>query len=213
MRITAVSVGMPRTIRYAGKDISTGIFKSPVSGPVAATMFNLEGDGQADLSVHGGRDKAIYAYPQEHYATWAAELGRDFLEPAQIGENLAVSGMTEESVIIGSRYRFGSVVAVVAQPSLPCFKLGIRLNDDRFPNRLLSSGRLGFYLRVEQEGSLQEGDSIELLEQPRHDISIRSLWQTVFSGNDDAVAAQLALDSLPFIDAGWIRRLKRISQS
>jgi MOSC domain-containing protein YiiM len=204
---------MPRTIRHAGKDISTGIFKSPVSGPVAATLLNLDGDGQADLSVHGGRDKAIYAYPHEHYATWAAELGRDSLEPAQFGENLTVSGMTEESVVIGSRYRFGSVVAVVAQPRLPCFKLGIRINDDAIPNRLLQSGRLGFYLRVEQEGSLQEGDSIELLEQPEHGISVSGLWQTVFGGENDAAAAQRAIELLPYIDAGWVRRLKRISST
>ena len=204
---------MPRIVRHAGKDITTGIFKSPVSGPLAATLFNLEGDGQADLTVHGGRDKAIYAYSHEHYATWAAELGRKSLEPAQFGENLTVSGMMEDSVIIGSRYRFGNVVAVVAQPRLPCFKLGIRINDDEFPNRLLSSGRLGYYLRVEQEGNLQAGDAIELLEQPRHGISVLTLWQIVFGDDKDAAAARHALDSLPYIDAGWIRRLKRISQT
>lgn len=213
MQITEVCTGLPRTVHHKGKTVTTGIFKSPVSGPVHAGFNNLAGDGQADLSVHGGRDKAIYVYSQEHYASWARELGRKTLELSQFGENLTVSGLTEESVTVGDRYRFGGVVAIVAQPRLPCFKLGIRMSDDDFPNRFLLSGRLGFYLRVEQEGTLQKGDSIELLHRPSHGITVRKLWQTVFGGDDDPAAAQHALDSLPYIDAGWIRRLKRIASA
>jgi MOSC domain-containing protein YiiM len=213
VRIVDVCVGLPTSVRYRGKATTTGIFKRPVAGHVRAGFFNLEGDGQADLSVHGGRDKAMYAYSQEHYAAWANELGRKELEPSQFGENLTVRGMTEDSVIVGDRYRFGCVYATVTQPRLPCFKLGIRLDDDEFPNRLLASGRLGFYLRVEEEGTLQRGDSIELLERPQHGISVMTLWQSVFGGGSDASTAQYTLDSLPDLDAGWIRRLKRIASA
>jgi len=211
MNIVEVCVGEPGTVYHGRKKVSTGIIKSPIDGKVFAGFSNLVGDGQADLSVHGGRDKAIYVYPHEHYAVWARELGHANLEPAQFGENLTVTDMIEESVVIGDRYRFGDVVATVAQPRLPCFKLGIRLGDKAFPNRFLASGRLGFYLRVERQGTLQKGDSIELLYRPDHGISVQGLWQIVFGENRDVQAAQQALHSLPLIDGGWVRRLKQIT--
>lgn len=211
MNIVEVCVGAPRALRHGDREITTGIFKSPVEKKVHAKLLNLAGDRQADLSVHGGRDKAIYVYPIEHYEYWKSELGVATLEPAQFGENLTVSGMTEESVLIGARYRFGDVVATVAQPRLPCFKLGIRTGDDAFPNRFLQSGRLGFYLRIEQEGTLQKGDSIELLHRPDHGITVHGLWLSVFGELKDGQAAQRALENLTHIDDGWIRRLKRIA--
>jgi len=211
VKIVEVCVGEPRTVRHGRKEVTTGIFKTPVSGKVHAGLLNLAGDRQADLSVHGGRDKALYVYPHEHYRYWAGELGKSSLEPAQFGENLTVTGMTEETVVIGNQYRLGDVVATVAQPRLPCFKLGIRVGDDAFPKRFLASGRLGFYLRVEQQGTLQKGDSIELLQRPDHGISVQALWQTVFDDNRDRAFAQKALDALPLIDAGWVRRLKLIA--
>jgi MOSC domain-containing protein YiiM len=213
MKIVEVCVGMPKRVRHGRKDVVTGIFKSPVAGPVLAGLQNLDGDRQADLSVHGGRDKSLYAYPVEHYVSWASEMGVDALEPSQFGENLTVSGMTERTVIIGDRYRIGNAVATVTQPRLPCFKLGIRMADDDFPNRLLTSGRLGFYLRVEEQGTLQKGDGIELLQRPDHGISVFDLWHMVFKAEPVADQAQRAMDSLPHIDAGWIRRLKRICDS
>jgi MOSC domain-containing protein YiiM len=209
--ITELCVGLPKPVTHERKTVMTGIFKSPLSGPVHAGLLHLDGDGQADLSVHGGRDKAIYVYPVEHYAVWAKELGRPGLEPSQFGENLTVRGMTENSVVIGDRYRLGSVIATVTQPRLPCFKLGIRMNDEEFPHRFLHSGRLGFYLRVEQQGILQKGDEIERLHRPSHGISIFHLWHAVFVSDPDTGIAKHALASLPHLDAGWIRRLKRIA--
>ena len=210
MKIIEVCVGMPKNVQHGRKSVSTGIFKVPVHGPAVAGLRHLVGDGQADLKVHGGRDKAMYAYPQEHYAYWAKELGVARLESSQFGENLTVSGMTETRVVLGDTYRLGDVIATVTQPRLPCFKLGIRMADDTFPNRFLNSGRLGFYLRVEQEGTLRAGDGIELLQRPGHDISIFRLWQAVFGPEQNAADAQLALDSLPLLDAGWRRRLRQI---
>jgi MOSC domain-containing protein YiiM len=210
MKIVEVCVGLPKSVPSGRKLVSTGIFKTPVQGEVFAGVQHLAGDGQADLSVHGGRDKALYAYPHEHYSFWATELGGRKLESSQFGENLTVSGMTESSVVLGDRYRLGNVIATVTQPRLPCFKLGIRMADDTFPNRFLASGRLGFYLRIEQEGTVQAGDTIELLQRPAHGISIFGLWQIVFATERNAPAAQLALDNLPYLDAGWRRRLRQI---
>ena len=207
--ITSIAVGLPATIRYKGKDVSTGIFKSPVSGRVGVALTNIEGDRQADLAVHGGRDKAVYAYPQCHYDYWAQMLGRGPLEASQFGENLTVTGLDESSVVIGDRYRAGSVEMVIAQPRLPCFKLGIRVGDDTFPQRFLMSGRLGFYLRVEQQGEFAAGDTIELLDRPEHGITVRDLWQTVFDRGNARVEASRCLDLLAHIDDGWVRRLRK----
>jgi len=208
-RIEQVAVGRPKLVFHDGKDVSTAIFKVPVAGRAAVSLTNIDGDRQADLTVHGGRDKAVYVYPAKHYPAWARELGGVSLEPAQFGENLTVSGLDETTVLIGSRYGFGSTVAVVAQPRLPCFKLGIRMGNDRFPQRFLASGRLGFYLRVEQAGDVGAGDAFELLDQPTHDISVHRLWQIVFGGGTPADAGR-CLDLLPHLDDGWIRRLTRI---
>jgi MOSC domain-containing protein YiiM len=205
-RITQVCVGRPAEVNVNGRIVLSGIFKSPVKGSVEVNSFNLAGDGQADLTVHGGRDKAIYAYPQEHYAYWAKALGVDTLEDAQFGENLTVTGLTEENVIIGDKYKVGTAIVMVTQPRLPCFKLGIRIGDEAFPRRFLDSGRLGLYLRVETEGVLRCGDTFQLIERPTHGISVHDLWRMVFRSQGDA---QLALEHLRHLDAGWLRRLKR----
>ena len=175
-------------------------------------MLNLEGDRQADLSVHGGRDKAIYVYPQEHYASWARELGVADLEPAQFGENLTVAGGIESAVIVGDVYGIGSATVEVAQPRIPCFKLGIRMQDKTFPNRFLASGRLGFYLRVREGGRLGRGDEFELIDRPSHGISVQDLWRAVIRDPDAGIAAR-ALELLPRLDAGWKRRLREVIRS
>ena len=210
MRIYEVCVGKPTTVHHRGKDVSTGVFKSPVTATVEAKLLNLTGDGQADLRVHGGRDKAIYVYPRVHYEYWAAKLAGRELESSQFGENITVDGASEEEVVIGDRYRVGSVRVFVTQPRLPCFKLGIRMNDPDFPALFLQSGRLGFYLRVEEEGSLRRGDEFELIERPAHGMSVQSLWTSVFGQMPDAEAARQALQLLPHLDQGWKRRLRAV---
>ena len=207
MRILQVSVSEPKEVQFNGQLVRTGIFKSPIDGVVAVSSLNLAGDGQADLKVHGGRNKAIYVYSQDHYSVWAGELGRTDLDTAQFGENLTVSGMTEPEVVIGDRYRIGSAEVTVTQPRLPCFKLGVRMNDKLFPKRFLNSGRLGFYLRVDKEGLLQRGDEFELLDRPSHRITIRKLWAIIFEDSGDEAAD--ALRQLAHIDVGWIKRLQR----
>jgi MOSC domain-containing protein YiiM len=205
MHIAQVCVGGPTAIDVNGKTVLTGIFKSPVEGSVEVKLFNLAGDGQADLTVHGGRDKAIYAYSQEHYGHWTKELGVDTLEDAQFGENLTVAGLSENEVVIGDSYKVGTAIVTVTQPRLPCFKLGIRIGDKSFPRRFLDSGRLGMYLRVVEEGALQCGDTFDLIDRPAHGITLHDLWRTIFHDDGDA---KLALEQLPHLDAGWLRRLR-----
>ncbi|MEM8982469.1 MAG: MOSC domain-containing protein [Pseudomonadota bacterium] len=208
--IVSVCVGQPRQLGDAQRSVQSGIVKRPVTGSVAVGYKNLAGDGQADLSVHGGRDKAIYVYSHEHYAYWRDVLDRD-LAPAQFGENLTVAGLTEVDAVIGARYRIGSAEVVVAQPRLPCFKLGLHIGDERFPATFLQSGRLGFYLRVVRTGELVVGDRFELLDTPADGLSVTRLWELVFAEPQNvahSVELQHALDELPYLDDGWRRRLR-----
>ncbi|MEM1262157.1 MAG: MOSC domain-containing protein [Pseudomonadota bacterium] len=207
--IVSVCIGQPAPL-VSKPTVLSGIVKRPVAGPIEVGYANLAGDGQADLSVHGGRDKAVYVYSNDHYPHWRDVLGHE-LAPAQFGENLTVSGMREADVIIGARYRVGSAIVVVAQPRLPCFKLGIHLSDERFPGQFLQSGRLGFYLRVEQVGVLEVGDRFELLEAPADGFSITRLWQLAFiepCEGENCMLTQRALTELLYLDEGWQRRLR-----
>jgi MOSC domain-containing protein YiiM len=163
MKIVSVNVGLPREVEWRGKAVRTSIFKAPVTGRVRVERLNLAGDRQSDLSVHGGADKAIYAYPAEHYAFWRNELPGMDLPWGAFGENLTTEGLLEGEVRIGERFRAGSAQLVVTQPRMPCFKLGIRFNRPDIVKRFLRSGRTGFYFSVLQEGEVAAGDPVELV--------------------------------------------------
>lgn len=163
MKIVAISVGRPREVRWKGRSVLTSIFKAPVEGPVRATRTNLEGDEQSDLEVHGGEDKAVYAYPAEHYAYWRDQLPGIDLPWGAFGENLTVEGLLEHEVRTGDRLRAGSVEFVVTDPRMPCYKLGLRFDDPYMVKRFHASGRTGFYLSVAQQGEIRAGDAIALL--------------------------------------------------
>src|SRR3954447_6030789 len=144
MRVVSVNVSLPRLIESRGGAVSTSIFKEPAHGRVLVRRLSLEGDWQADLRYHGGLNKAVYAYPLEHYAPWSQELGRDDLRPGQFGENLTVEGLTEDTARLGDVLRVGGGMRQVTQPRYPCFKLGIKMGAPSFPRRFLASGRTGF---------------------------------------------------------------------
>ena len=160
MKVLSVNVGLPREVRWRGKPVTTGIYKEPVEGRVPIRTLNLDGDRQADLPVHGGRDKAVYAYPSEFYELWRRERPELVLPWGQLGENLTTEGLLDEDVSVGDRFRFGTAELVVTQPRLPCFKLGIRMGRDEFVTEFLERGLYGFYLAVAREGDVQAGDSI-----------------------------------------------------
>lgn len=163
MKVLSVNVGLPRLVEYNGEPVATGIYKKPVAGLVEVGEFNLAGDRQADLRVHGGFDKAVYVYPSEHYEFWRTKLPETEIPFGMFGENLTTLGLVETTVKIGDRFRIGTAEFVVTQPRVPCFKLGIRFNRLDIIKRFAKSGRGGFYLAVEKTGELKAADEIEFL--------------------------------------------------
>ena len=161
MNVVAISVGGPQEVEWRGRRVQTSIFKTPVSRRVRVARDNVEGDQQSDLSVHGGREKAVYVYPAEHYDFWRRELPEAELPWGAFGENFTTQGLLEDEVWIGDRYRVGTSELVVTQPRMPCYKLGIRFDRPDMVKRFLQSRRSGFYLAVEREGEVGAGDVIE----------------------------------------------------
>ena len=202
MQILSIHVGRPRDVTWRGKLVRTSIFKDPVAGAVAVRTFNLDGDGQADLSVHGGRDKAVYAYPSEHYAVWQRELGVDTLAWGAFGENLTTQGLVETDVCIGDRLRCGSAEFVITQPRIPCFKLGVRFERPAIVKQFLRSGRSGFYLAVTREGELRAGDAIELVASTGDRLTIAEANE--LHGADAPDRDRIArLIALPALSEAW----------
>ena len=159
--LVSVNVGLPREVTWKGKTVTTGIFKEPVAGPVHLRRHNLDGDGQADLSVHGGPTKAVYVYPAKHYDYWRRELGDADLAWGAFGENLTIEGVDEDGIHIGDEFRVGSARVVATEPRMPCSKLGVRFDRVDMVKRFLKSQRTGFYFGVVEEGVVQAGDSLE----------------------------------------------------
>lgn len=161
MKIVSVNLGLPRDVMWHGRNVTTGIFKEPVAGRVALRQLNLDGDRQADLTVHGGEYKAVYCYPLAHYDYWKSELPGRELPMGVFGENFTTDGLLEDAVHLGDRFSVGSAEVVVTQPRLPCYKLGVRFQSDDMPRRFLASARTGFYLAVTREGEVGAGDEIK----------------------------------------------------
>ena len=183
MRVLYVNVGLPREVETPRGIVLTSIFKQPVEGRVAVRGNNLEGDRQSDLTVHGGPNKAIYAYASEHYPYWASELQRE-LTPGNFGENLTTEGLLEEDVGIGDRYRVGSAVLRVTQPRMPCFKLTVRFDLPSIVKLFWNSGFPGIYFGVVEEGEIGAGDAIELLDRDPAGVTIADVMR-VFKGESD----------------------------
>ena len=208
MRLISVNVSLPRDIPYHGNTVSTGIFKEPVGRRVSLWRLNLEGDGQADRNVHGGINKAVYAYPLEHYEYWSRELGRTDFACGQFGENFTVSGMLEDAVRIGEVFRVGSALVEVTQPRAPCFKLGIRMGLESFPKSFLSSGRTGFYMKVLEEGEVGAGDRFERVAVEEDGLSVRDVWRLAVRDKQDLEGARKAL-RLGSLAPEWRGRLEK----
>jgi MOSC domain-containing protein YiiM len=175
VRIVSVNVGLPRPVSWRGRTVETAIFKAPVEGSVGVRRLNLDGDRQADLTVHGGTHKAVYAYPSEHYPFWERELGLADLDWGAFGENLTTLGFLEDEVCAGDRFRAGSAELVVTQPRLPCGKLGVRFGRDDVIERFLQSGRPGFYLAVVAEGEVAAGEPFERIHRDENGVTVNDL--------------------------------------
>jgi MOSC domain-containing protein YiiM len=163
MRVLSVNVGTPHEIGTSrGRPVFSGILKRPVKGPIIVRTMNLEGDRQADPAVHGGEEKAVYAYPSEHYTYWKERFPKLELPWGSFGENLTTEGILEDAVRAGDRLSVGSAELAVTQPRFPCFKLGMRFETQRMVRSFLASERSGFYLKVLREGRVEAGDEVVL---------------------------------------------------
>ena len=194
MKILSVNVGLPREVTWQGKVVTTGIFKEPVKGPVMLRTLNLDGDGQADLTVHGGVSKAVYAYPSEHYAYWRAELPGVDLPWGMFGENFTTEGLLEEAVYIGDRFGIGETEVMVTEPRMPCYKLGLKFGRADIIKRFLASRRSGFYFAVVREGMVNTGDSIEQVGREQQEISVADIARLYAFDKDDLKGMRRAIE-------------------
>jgi MOSC domain-containing protein YiiM len=211
MKLLSIQVGLPREVQSQRRKVATGIFKEPVEGPVMLRTLNLDGDRQADLSVHGGTHKTVYVYPSEHYGPWSTELPGVELPWGAFGENFTTEGLLEDRVHIGDRFRIGEADVIVTQPRTPCFKLGIKLGDPAIVARFLESRRSGFYLAVLREGWVEAGDSVELLGEDPNRVTVDDISRLFLGERDDATLARaLRVNALP---EGWKVHLLRQAES
>jgi MOSC domain-containing protein YiiM len=213
MRVLSVNVGLPREVVWRGKSVTTGIYKEPVSEPVPLRRLNFDGDRQADLRVHGGPDKAVYAYPSEYYELWSRERPELDLGPGTFGENLTTEGFLDGDVNVGDRFRFGSAELAVTQPRLPCFKLGIRMGRDEFVTEFLERGLLGFYLAVAREGTVEAGDPVVELSRDPNGFRVTEIARLFARDRDDVEGLRRAaeLEAVPESWRAYFRtRLSRL---
>ena len=199
MKIISLNVGRPRIVMRDGEPVSTGIFKDPIAGRIPLRTLNLDGDRQADLTVHGGPTKAVYVYPSEHYEYWREELPEMDLPWGMFGENFTTEGLNESEVSIGDTFRVGSARVMVTEPRMPCYKLGIKFGRSDIIRRFLASGRTGFYLAVLEEGEVGAGDRIEPLTRAEHGVRVADITRLYSTDktNIDLLQRAIRVNELP----------------
>jgi MOSC domain-containing protein YiiM len=195
MKLLSVNVGLPRVVMGNGDQVSTGIFKEPVAGRVMLRTLNLDGDRQADLSVHGGPSKAVYVYPSEHYDYWKSELPGMKLPWGMFGENFTSAGLFESELNIGDKFRVGSAVVMVTEPRMPCYKLAIKFDRPDIVKRFLASRRTGFYFAVLQEGEVGAGDPIELIDKSKRSVGLSDITRLYTRDKHNAGLLRRAIET------------------
>jgi MOSC domain-containing protein YiiM len=202
MKLISLNVTLPRIVEYNGEPVATGIFKEPVQGPVMLRTLNLDGDRQADLSVHGGVSKAVYAYPSEHYELWKEELPDTGLPYGMFGENFTTEGLLEDAVNVGDRFSVGEAELMVTEPRMPCYKLGIKFGRPDIIKKFLQSRRTGFYFAVLKEGEVKAGDAIELLSRDANNIAVSDITRLYAFEKDDLETLRRAV-KLEALSESW----------
>jgi MOSC domain-containing protein YiiM len=202
MRVVSVNVGEPRPVTYRGKTVMTGIWKHPVEGRIGIVGDNLVGDRQADLRVHGGRDKAIYGYPSEHYPWWRTQLPDADLSWGTFGENLTVEGLFEDRVHVGDRFAIGTAELMVTQPRTPCFKLGIKFARPKIVKEFLRSERSGFYFAIVRPGDIARGDAITLVHEEPSSMTVTELVRLGVDAEADPAVLRRAIE-MPGLAEVW----------
>jgi MOSC domain-containing protein YiiM len=205
MKVLSVNVGLPKKVLFNGQTVTTAIFKDPVSGPIMLRKFNLDGDKQADLTVHGGVDKAVYSYPSEHYDYWRKQFPNIDLVWGMFGENFTTEGLMEDAVNVGDHFQIGSAKLVATQPRMPCYKLGVRFGRMDIVRRFLASGRPGVYFKVLKEGRVQVGDKIEIVGKDKNNVSVKDIVRLYVTrdqavDNIETMRRAIKINALP---EGW----------
>jgi MOSC domain-containing protein YiiM len=205
-KLISLQVGIPRTVPLNGEGVSTGIFKLPIAKRVQMRELNLDGDRQADLTVHGGRDKAVYGYPSEHYPYWREQLPGVELPWGSFGENLTTEGLLESEVHIGDRFTIGGAEVVITQPRLPCFKLNLKFDRDDMIKRFLASRFTGFYFRVLREGEVGAGDEIVRVHEDENRVSVLDILRLYLGESDSEELRNRALQG-KYLSRSWREEL------
>ncbi|OMC12584.1 MOSC and FAD-binding oxidoreductase domain-containing protein [Mycobacterium sp. SP-6446] len=201
-KLVSVNVGMPKNVQWRDKTVYTGIWKTPVEGPVMVRRTNIDGDGQGDLAGHGGEQRAVMVYQTESYEFWKTYLNREDLAPGHFGENFTITGLSDDEVCIGDRYQIGEAEFEVTQPRVTCFRVGLRLNDPEMPNLLVSQHRPGFYFRVITEGHVRAGDDIVRVRRGRHELSVADVDALLYLPNRNIEQLHKVVD-VPALSPGW----------
>jgi MOSC domain-containing protein YiiM len=202
MKIVSVNVSLPREVLFNGQIVTTGIFKEPVQGRINLHKLNLDGDKQADLTVHGGIDKAVYSYPAEHYDYWRQVLTNTRMSWGMFGENFTTEGLMEDAVNIGDKFQIGSAKLLATQPRMPCYKLGVKFGRMDIIRQFLASGRPGVYFRVLQEGKVAAGDAIQLINRNTNNITVKDIVRLYTRENKNIEMMQRAA-KIKDLPAGW----------
>ena len=202
MKLLSLNVGLPRQVNFQNELVTTGIFKEPVRGLVRLRKLNLDGDKQADLTVHGGADKAIYAYPKEHYNYWKKELPGMSLPWGMFGENFTTQGMFEETVNVGDQFQVGTAKVVATQPRMPCYKLGVKFGRMDIIKKFLASGLTGVYFKVLKEGDLEQGDEIKLIKKDENNVTIKDIVKLYTVNKNDLQTMERAV-KVKDLPNGW----------
>jgi MOSC domain-containing protein YiiM len=202
MKLESLNVGLPREVTFRGEVVNTGIFKEPVRHRVKLRKLNLDGDKQADLTVHGGVDKAVYSYPKEHYEFWRKEFQDMSLPWGMFGENFTTEGVFEESVNIGDVFQIGTARVIATQPRMPCYKLGVKFGRMDIIRRFLASGLTGIYFKVLQEGEVGVGDPIKLISKDENNVTVKDIVRLYTTGKDDIHTMERAINVKDLPD-GW----------
>ena len=202
MKLISLNVGIPRQVTYKSELVTTGIFKEPIHHRTKLRKLNLDGDKQADLTVHGGLNKAVYSYPAEHYGYWQKELPGMYLSWGMFGENFTTEGLFEDNVNIGDQFQIGSAIVIATQPRMPCYKLGVKFGRMDIVKRFLASGLTGIYFKVLQEGDVGAGDVIKLIRRDDNNVTVKDVIRIYSVDKDDVQTLERAIKVKDLSD-GW----------
>ena len=202
MKLISLNVGIPRQVTYKSELVTTGIFKEPIHHRTILWKLNLDGDKQADLTVHGGLDKAVYSYPAEHYGYWQKELPGMYLSWGMFGENFTTEGVFEDNVNIGDQFQIGSAIVIATQPRMPCYKLGVKFGRMDIVKRFLASGLTGIYFKVLQEGEVGAGDVIKLIRRDDNNVTVKDVVRIYTVDKDDVQTMERAI-KVKDLPVGW----------